>query len=104
MANISESVYFAVDDASPVSVGQSSFDPGEAKGKHYTVEESWKFLLGEVGKYDKNMMEKWEKDLDALLVFAALFSATVTAFTIESYQWLSGDPEDSTVTLLTQIS
>ncbi|KAI3605796.1 hypothetical protein WG66_012415 [Moniliophthora roreri] len=96
MANISES-----DDASPVS---SSFDPGEAKGKHYTVEESWKFLLGEVGKYDKNMMEKWEKDLDALLVFAALFSATVTAFTIESYQWLSGDPEDSTVTLLTQIS
>ncbi|EEB99753.1 hypothetical protein MPER_00492, partial [Moniliophthora perniciosa FA553] len=35
---------------------------------------------------------------------AGLFSAVVTAFLIESYQWLSEDPADTTVTLLTQIS
>ncbi|KAL0577436.1 hypothetical protein V5O48_004546 [Marasmius crinis-equi] len=33
-----------------------------------------------------------------------LFSAVVTAFTIESYQWLSEDPQDLTVALLMQIS
>ncbi|KAL0061643.1 hypothetical protein AAF712_011561 [Marasmius tenuissimus] len=38
------------------------------------------------------------------MVFAGLFSAVVTAFTVESYQWLSTDPEDTIVALLTQIS
>ncbi|KAK1220267.1 hypothetical protein PQX77_016972, partial [Marasmius sp. AFHP31] len=32
-----------------------------------------------------------------------LFSAVVTAFTIESYQWLEQAPEDTNVVLLTQI-
>jgi hypothetical protein len=35
---------------------------------------------------------------------AGLFSAAVTAFTIESYQWLQSDPLDDTVLLLRQIS
>ncbi|KAL0063636.1 hypothetical protein AAF712_009434 [Marasmius tenuissimus] len=35
---------------------------------------------------------------------AGLFSAVVTAFTIESYQWLEEQPEDTTVTLLKQLS
>ncbi|KAL0062918.1 hypothetical protein AAF712_010239 [Marasmius tenuissimus] len=35
---------------------------------------------------------------------AGLFSAVVTAFTIESYQWLQEAPEDTTVVLLKQIS
>ncbi|KAK7030322.1 hypothetical protein VNI00_014244, partial [Paramarasmius palmivorus] len=34
---------------------------------------------------------------------AGLFSAIVTAFLIESYQWLQEDPEDATVVILTQI-
>ncbi|KAK1221433.1 hypothetical protein PQX77_015761, partial [Marasmius sp. AFHP31] len=39
-----------------------------------------------------------------LLVFAGLFSAVVTAFTIESYQWLEESPEEMTVALLRQMS
>ncbi|KAL0060437.1 hypothetical protein AAF712_012806 [Marasmius tenuissimus] len=35
---------------------------------------------------------------------AGLFSAVVTAFTIESYQWLQEAPEDTTVVLLKRIS
>ncbi|EEB99909.1 hypothetical protein MPER_00285, partial [Moniliophthora perniciosa FA553] len=35
---------------------------------------------------------------------AGLFSAVVTAFLIESYQWLSEDPANTTVALLIQIS
>ncbi|EEB94771.1 hypothetical protein MPER_06361, partial [Moniliophthora perniciosa FA553] len=57
-----------------------------------------------VDKYDEDMVRTWKEDIDTLLVFAGLFSAVVTAFAIESYQWLSKDPGDTTVVLLTQIS
>ncbi|KAF8990451.1 hypothetical protein BDZ89DRAFT_1195172 [Hymenopellis radicata] len=30
--------------------------------------------------------------MNSILIFAGLFSAVVTAFTIESYQWLEADP------------
>ncbi|EEB94327.1 hypothetical protein MPER_06873, partial [Moniliophthora perniciosa FA553] len=46
------------------------------------------------------MVKGWRDDIDTLLVFAGLFSAVVTAFVIESYQWLAEDPADTTVTLL----
>ena len=39
-----------------------------------------------------------------LISQAGLFSAVVTAYTIESYQWLQDDPAAQTVQLLTQIS
>ncbi|KAL0568998.1 hypothetical protein V5O48_012978, partial [Marasmius crinis-equi] len=35
---------------------------------------------------------------------AGLFSAVVTAFTVESYRWLSEDPADTTVAILIQIA
>ncbi|ESK93440.1 hypothetical protein Moror_1721 [Moniliophthora roreri MCA 2997] len=50
------------------------------------------------------MVKNWRDDIDTLLVFAGLLSAVVTVFTIESYQWLSEDPNDATVALLTRIS
>ncbi|ESK83073.1 hypothetical protein Moror_16929, partial [Moniliophthora roreri MCA 2997] len=49
------------------------------------------------------MVQNWRDDIDTLLVFAGLFSAVVTAFAIESYQWLDVDPADTTVVLLTQM-
>ncbi|EJD48842.1 hypothetical protein AURDEDRAFT_26511, partial [Auricularia subglabra TFB-10046 SS5] len=42
--------------------------------------------------------------IDTLLVFAGLFSAVVTAFTIESYQWLQNDSDDASVQLLARIA
>uniref|UniRef100_A0A0W0EWC8 DUF6535 domain-containing protein n=1 Tax=Moniliophthora roreri TaxID=221103 RepID=A0A0W0EWC8_MONRR len=72
--------------------------------KQYTVQQSWAALLETVNKYDEDMVKNWKEDIDTLLVFAGLFSAVVTAFAIESYQWLSEDPEDTTIVLLTQIS
>ncbi|KAJ7598172.1 hypothetical protein C8J56DRAFT_162111 [Mycena floridula] len=50
------------------------------------------------------MVKDWNNDIDTVLIFAGLFSATVTAFVIESYQWLSEDSSDKTVRLLSQIS
>ncbi|KAL0566765.1 hypothetical protein V5O48_015238 [Marasmius crinis-equi] len=64
----------------------------------------WEECLKRVDNYDDEMCRGWKEDIDTLLVFAGLFSATVTAFTIESYRWLRDDPADDTVRILNQIS
>ncbi|EEB89965.1 hypothetical protein MPER_11889 [Moniliophthora perniciosa FA553] len=74
------------------------------KRREHTVQQSWEKLMAEVEQYDDGMVKNWKEDIDTLLVFAGLFSAVVTAFLIESYQWLSEDPADTTGALLTQIS
>ncbi|KAI3620858.1 hypothetical protein WG66_006300 [Moniliophthora roreri] len=68
-----------------------------------TLDESWEKVLKQVARYDDDMVKNWRDDIDTLLVFAGLFSAVITAFIIESYQWLSEDPADTTVALLTQM-
>ncbi|KAL0063374.1 hypothetical protein AAF712_009769 [Marasmius tenuissimus] len=69
-----------------------------------TLEKSWEVIMKEVTSLDDGLVGGWKEDIDTLLVFAGLFSAVVTAFTIESYQWLQEAPEDTAVTLLRQIS
>ncbi|KAK1218134.1 hypothetical protein PQX77_019192 [Marasmius sp. AFHP31] len=69
-----------------------------------TLEKSWEVIMKEVTSLDDGLVGGWKEDIDTLLVFAGLFSAVVTAFTIESYQWLREAPEDTTVALLKQIS
>ncbi|KAL0063655.1 hypothetical protein AAF712_009454 [Marasmius tenuissimus] len=68
-----------------------------------TLERSWEVITKEVTSLDEGLVGGWKEDIDTLLVFAGLFSAVVTAFTIESYQWLEPAPEDANVVLLTQI-
>ncbi|KAK1223548.1 hypothetical protein PQX77_013579 [Marasmius sp. AFHP31] len=68
-----------------------------------TLERSWEVIMKEVTSLDEGLVGGWKEDIDTLLVFAGLFSAVVTAFTIESYQWLEQAPEDTNVVLLTQI-
>ncbi|KAJ7583401.1 hypothetical protein C8J56DRAFT_830671, partial [Mycena floridula] len=50
------------------------------------------------------MVARWKIAMDGILLFAALFSAVVTAFIIESYQLLSPDPAQLTLLILYQIS
>ncbi|EJD48863.1 hypothetical protein AURDEDRAFT_29010, partial [Auricularia subglabra TFB-10046 SS5] len=57
-----------------------------------------------VAKYDKELCDGYREQIDTLLVFAGLFSAVVTAFTIESYQWLHNDSGDVSVELLARIA
>ncbi|KAK1220167.1 hypothetical protein PQX77_017088 [Marasmius sp. AFHP31] len=78
-------------------------DEGPASQNH-PLEESWKAVMREVTSLDDGLAKGWNDDLDTLLVFAGLFSAVVTAFTIESYRWLEEAPEDTAVELLRQIS
>ncbi|KAJ7191294.1 hypothetical protein C8J57DRAFT_983143, partial [Mycena rebaudengoi] len=57
--------------------------------------------LAEAEKYDKVLVQGWRDNMDGILIFAGLFSATVTAFIIEGYKTLL---DGTTVRLLTQIS
>ncbi|KAI9435373.1 hypothetical protein BJY52DRAFT_1390697 [Lactarius psammicola] len=64
----------------------------------------WSMYLTEIEKQDKEMVERWKGEADSALMFAGLFSAVVSVSLVESYKWLSPDPGNETVKLLTQIS
>ncbi|KAJ7056096.1 hypothetical protein C8F01DRAFT_1156809 [Mycena amicta] len=64
----------------------------------------WSVYVNEAEKYDKSLVESWRSNMDGMLIFAGLFSASLTAFIIESYKTLVADSGDSTVQLLSQIS
>ncbi|KAI3605679.1 hypothetical protein WG66_011997 [Moniliophthora roreri] len=87
------------------SVGPPSSQSTGKAGEELTptLTESWEKVLKEVARYDEDIAKGWQDDIDTLLVFGGLFSAVVTAFVIESYQWLEEDPADTTVTLLNKL-
>ncbi|KAJ7110834.1 hypothetical protein C8R43DRAFT_1041976 [Mycena crocata] len=64
----------------------------------------WAVYISEAEKYDKALVEGWKSDMEGLLIFAGLFSASLTAFIIESYRTLTPDQGAITIALLTQIS
>ncbi|KAJ7932894.1 hypothetical protein B0H13DRAFT_2512744 [Mycena leptocephala] len=64
----------------------------------------WAVYISEAEKYDKALLEGWKSDMQGLLIFAGLFSASLTAFIVESYKTLSSDNSAITVALLVQIS
>ncbi|KAJ7278771.1 hypothetical protein C8J57DRAFT_1573482, partial [Mycena rebaudengoi] len=64
----------------------------------------WSVYISEAEKYDKALVESWKSNMGGMLIFAGLFSASLTAFLIESYKTLSPDSGDTTVLLLSQIS
>ncbi|KAJ7829458.1 hypothetical protein B0H13DRAFT_1655736, partial [Mycena leptocephala] len=64
----------------------------------------WAVYVSEAEKYDKSLVESWKSDMEGMLIFAGLFSASLTAFIIESYKTLIPDSGDSTMRLLAQIS
>ncbi|KAH9946490.1 hypothetical protein B0H21DRAFT_401445 [Amylocystis lapponica] len=64
---------------------------------------TWKAYLDLSFQVDSQFFDRLDRDLDCLLVFAALFSAIVTAFLIESYQDLQINPQDTTNDLLQQM-
>ncbi|KAJ7844574.1 hypothetical protein B0H13DRAFT_1450009, partial [Mycena leptocephala] len=73
----------------------------------------WAVYVSEAEKYDKGLVESWKGDMQGMLIFvrilaaptqAGLFSASLTAFLIESYKTLTPDSGDNTVRLLAQIS
>ncbi|TDL17752.1 hypothetical protein BD410DRAFT_754070, partial [Rickenella mellea] len=64
----------------------------------------WMPYLELADKYDKDLVHNWRDDMDSLLIFAALFSASVTAFVIESYNNVIQDTGEVIISVLLQIS
>ncbi|KAJ7899738.1 hypothetical protein B0H13DRAFT_1477895, partial [Mycena leptocephala] len=64
----------------------------------------WAVYISEAEKYDKALVEGWKSDMEGLLIFAGLFSASLTAFLVESYKTLSPDQGAITIAILAQIS
>ncbi|KAJ6516727.1 hypothetical protein C8R47DRAFT_1088148 [Mycena vitilis] len=64
----------------------------------------WAIYVLEAEKYDKSLVESWRSNMQGILIFAGLFSASLTAFLIESYKTLTLDSGNQTVMLLAQIS
>ncbi|TFK44089.1 hypothetical protein BDQ12DRAFT_717277 [Crucibulum laeve] len=84
-------------DIDPWKCGETWHHPVPKPKQH------WEKCYQLVEKHDKEMCDAWKDEIDKLLIFAGLFSATVTAFTVESYQWLSEAPQDKSVRLLEQL-
>ncbi|KAJ7608917.1 hypothetical protein DFH06DRAFT_1485948 [Mycena polygramma] len=64
----------------------------------------WAVYVSEAEKYDRSLVESWKSDMEGMLIFAGLFSASLTAFLIESYKTLTPDSGDAMAIALTQIS
>ncbi|KAI0306828.1 hypothetical protein B0F90DRAFT_1622478, partial [Multifurca ochricompacta] len=52
---------------------------------------------------DKKVVERWKGDADGILVFTGLFSATVAAFLVGTYQNLQPNPQDTSAFYLASI-
>ncbi|KAI0261613.1 hypothetical protein BC834DRAFT_830014, partial [Gloeopeniophorella convolvens] len=64
----------------------------------------WSVYLSVSDNFDQSLVENWKGDMDGILIFTGLFSATVSAFAIESYRGLQQDPTELTAQLLLHIS
>ncbi|KIY66601.1 hypothetical protein CYLTODRAFT_323821, partial [Cylindrobasidium torrendii FP15055 ss-10] len=63
----------------------------------------WKVYNDEASKFDSDMVDDWKDGLDMLLVFAALFSAVLTTFVVETSQALSPDYAEVTASLMVEL-
>ncbi|KAF5317902.1 hypothetical protein D9758_017795 [Tetrapyrgos nigripes] len=57
----------------------------------------WSVYIREAERYDKSLVEGWKGDMEGMVIFSALYSASLTAFLIESYKTLQPDPAQDTV-------
>ncbi|KAH9015815.1 hypothetical protein EDB84DRAFT_1234586, partial [Lactarius hengduanensis] len=71
----------------------------------------WSVYVDEAEHHDKALIGSWKDDMEGVIVFAGLYSASLTAFLVESYKNLAPDPiqvnayyTQQSVVLLAQIS
>ncbi|KAF8594032.1 hypothetical protein BDV93DRAFT_399525, partial [Ceratobasidium sp. AG-I] len=64
----------------------------------------WKLYVSEAQNYDGELVERQHRNIDVMLVFAALFSAILTSFLLDSKSMMQQDPSDITNVLLKVIA
>ncbi|KAK0217197.1 hypothetical protein IW262DRAFT_1276218, partial [Armillaria fumosa] len=63
----------------------------------------WSIYLDEAADFDANMLAAWRDTIDVLLVFAALFSAILTTFVVQTSQSMQPDYNQASAFLFFQI-
>ncbi|RDX49634.1 hypothetical protein OH76DRAFT_521685 [Lentinus brumalis] len=67
--------------------------------------DAWNETANIVKTYSDELIERWNKEIDTLLIYAGLFSAIQTAFNVELYKRLTPDPDpDPVLVALERIS
>ncbi|KAJ6541917.1 hypothetical protein B0H19DRAFT_1268853 [Mycena capillaripes] len=69
-------------------------------------EHMWSVYMVQAEKHNKVLVECWKADMNSILIFAGLFSGSLTTFIIESYRTLSPanpDPNQATLALALQL-
>ncbi|KAJ7687427.1 hypothetical protein B0H17DRAFT_1070175 [Mycena rosella] len=69
-------------------------------------EEMWSVYMNQVEKHNRVLVECWKADMNSILIFAGLFSASLTSFLVESYRTLSPpspDPNQANLALVLQL-
>ncbi|PVF90868.1 hypothetical protein CPB86DRAFT_720345, partial [Serendipita vermifera] len=64
----------------------------------------WEIYNHKASEIDRELIKDWNDSLNTLLIFAALYSAILTAFIIESMKLLQEDPAETTRDILFAIS
>ncbi|KAI0644899.1 hypothetical protein C8Q79DRAFT_739345 [Trametes meyenii] len=68
------------------------------------TDKAWEDVSSMVKNYSDEMVNRWNKEIDTLLVYAGLFSAILTAFTVQSYPLLQPVVPDPSIVILQQLS
>ncbi|RDX49686.1 hypothetical protein OH76DRAFT_506518 [Lentinus brumalis] len=67
--------------------------------------DAWNETANIVKTYSDELVDRWNKEMDNLLIYAGLFSAIQTAFNVELYKRLTPDPDpDPVLVALERIS
>ncbi|KAJ7292893.1 hypothetical protein C8J57DRAFT_1111005 [Mycena rebaudengoi] len=69
-------------------------------------EKMWSIYMNEVDRHNRVLVECWKADMNSILIFAGLFSASVTTFIVESYKTLGPPdprPNQETLALVLQL-
>ncbi|KAJ7175108.1 hypothetical protein C8R43DRAFT_597924 [Mycena crocata] len=95
----------------PISQVQSQESVDQEEPSKYSntendeaCEKLWAIYTDEAERYDEALVQSWRGDMEGMLIFSGLFSASVTAFLIESYKSLTPDTGELAVQLLTRLS
>ncbi|KAF5392266.1 hypothetical protein D9757_001572 [Collybiopsis confluens] len=110
-ASNASGVYSVVVESSPSNEKPGVMPPSDStklwkEGDKYrylppSQSDPWEICTSAVHKQNLAKFGGWKEEVDTLLVFAGLFSAVVTAFTVQSYQLLGpGNDSIGTTTLL----
>ncbi|KAF5351204.1 hypothetical protein D9756_008311 [Leucocoprinus leucothites] len=87
-------------DFSPEDIEPSWISGGRFRYPVVPNSNPWEGCFKPVHRHDKEMCGRWRDEVDKLLVFAGLFSAAVTAFTVEAFKMLQADPTAALIAVL----